>query len=350
MINRVNIKNFQIFDNFQISNFTPVNVIIGRNDSGKTSLLKILYTVTKSVEEFGLKQQHSPESFKKIISKKIQNTFNTHKTGIGSLVKRGTEKLFFDLTFDNNQSIHFSFTDRATENIVDCSASINNVDNCFNSLFIPAKEVLSIFKAIETSRGSLFVPDFDDTYLDLVNALKIPTQQGRVETNLLNVNNILSHLFEGEIQQVNEGFDIDFVFKKGKYDFAMPVTAEGIKKIGVITTLIRNHRLNKNTILFMDEPDTNLHPDAIRQLCEIIYDISKAGIQIFLSSHNYFLIKQLSIIARREKQSMNCLSLCNNEEQKTQYLIADLKDGMPSNSIIDEALKMLDDETDIDLK
>ena len=136
---------------------------------------------------------------------------------------------------------------------------------------------------------------------------------------------------------------------EGNTEFSMSMTAEGIKKIGIITTLIRNRQLGKNTILFLDEPETSLHPKAVRELVEMIVKMSKAGVQILLSTHSYFVIKQLTNCAKRDNLEVLCCSL---EKEKGKSVIANfsnLKDGLPDNPIVEEALKMFDEEIKIDL-
>ncbi|QZE13284.1 ATP-binding protein [Halosquirtibacter laminarini] len=325
-------------------------MIVGENDSGKTGLLKIMYAATKSIEEFGIKQKHSPEPFKKVLSNKLGNCFNSRKGGIGRMVRRGAdEKLSSEISYCDKSHLYFSFSSSAKEQVADITDHIKEFDGHINTIFLPAKEVLSIFKTIEIARDTLFIPEFDDTYYDLVKSLKIPTKKGKIESNLVSVNQTLERVFEGEVQQKKEGVNIDFIFKKGKSEFPMSFTAEGVKKIGILTTLIRNRQLHKDSILFMDEPDSNLHPKAIRELCEIIYSMSKAGVQIFISTHNYFMIKQLSIIARRQLESMSCISLSLDDQHAGNFVSSDLKDGLPENSIVAEALKMIDEEIDLDL-
>ena len=62
----------------------------------------------------------------------------------------------------------------------------------------------------------------------------------------------LEDMFDGEV--IKEGKD--FLFRRGRERYSMSQVAEGIKKIGILTTLIKNGNLNKNTILFIDEPET----------------------------------------------------------------------------------------------
>ena len=184
--------------------------------------------------------------------------------------------------------------------------------------------------------------------MDLIKALSLETTKGRVATELSAVNKSLEDLFEGKIEQTGLQ-DQPFIFKKGNQQFSMQQTAEGIKKIGILTTLITNRQLGKGTVLFMDEPETALHPDAIRKMVEMLVAISKAGVQIFIASHSYFVIKQLAIYAKRDKLHIKCWNLEKEIGKPLTNSFHDLIDGvLPSNSIVDESLKMYDQEIEID--
>jgi predicted ATPase len=171
-----------------------------------------------------------------------------------------------------------------------------------------------------------------------------------LQVDLSKVTQTLEDLFEGKIEQTGQK-EQPFIFKKGNQQFAMQQTAEGIKKIGILTTLITNRQLGKGTILFMDEPETALHPDAIRQIVEMLVAMSKAGVQIFLATHSYFVIKQLANCAKRDNLNINCWNLKRETPKSVINSFHDLIDGvLPSNSIIDEEIKMYDEEINIDLK
>jgi AAA15 family ATPase/GTPase len=347
MLKTINIKNFLTFKEFEIKKFTPVNIIIGPNDSGKTALLKLLYGVSKSLEDYSQKQGVIGNSYKRILSEKLFNTFQPRKSGLGELVTKGAnEKLQVSLVYENKsrEQLQFSFGESTTNSIVDCTETINtaafSID--YNALFIPSKEVLTAFDAIALTREQYNMIGFDDTYYDLILDLRVPTQQGKITSELINVNKDLEDLFEGTIVQGNK--ENPFIFKKGKAEYTMPLTAEGIKKIGILTTLIRNRRLRKNTLLFMDEPETALHPKAVRSLAEMIVMMSNAGVQVFITSHNYFLIKQLAIIAKRDDTDISCVSLTKEKAYPVHYTVENMKNGLPQNPIIEEALAMFNEE------
>jgi len=347
MINTIIINNFFGFKSFEATTLPSVNVIIGPNDSGKASLLKLLYGVSKSLEDFTQKNSHNPSPCKRLLSDKLINTFQPRKNGLGELVTKGSgEKLSVSITYEgkSKQQIQFSFGETTTNSIVDCTENnhIESFADPYNVLFIPAKEVLTAFDAIALTREQYNMVGFDDTYYDLILDLRVPTLQGNVTSELKNVNMYLEDLFEGVITQGPK--DNPFIFKKGKTEFSMPLTAEGIKKIGILTALIKNRKLRKNTLLFMDEPETALHPKAVRNLAEMIVLMGKAGVQIFITTHNYFLIKQLAIIAQRDETDINCFSLNKIPNQPINYTVSNMKDGLPENEIIAEALAMFNEE------
>ena len=118
----------------------------------------------------------------------------------------------------------------------------------------------------------------------------------------------------------------------------------------MITTLIKNKEIREGTILFIDEPEVNLHPKAIRILINFLVKIAKLGVQIFISSHSYFVIKQLTICAKKYNNSVFCYSLLKNNKGLINYNLSDLKDGLPDNPIVKEALDMYDEEIDLEFQ
>ena len=51
-ISEVQLKNFGMIENFSSSQFANINLIIGENGTGKTFLLKALYSAIRSLEEY----------------------------------------------------------------------------------------------------------------------------------------------------------------------------------------------------------------------------------------------------------------------------------------------------------
>jgi AAA15 family ATPase/GTPase len=350
MINSIHIENFMGYGSFKSGILAPVNIIIGNNDTGKTALLKLLYASTKSVEMYSskLQHQHNRISFRKILAEKLINTYQPTKKGLGELVSKLTkEKLRINIEYQHlklgyEDRLTFSFGESTTNTINDCPDEIKQISDNFKCLFIPAKEILTSLKAIRATRDNLFMAGFDDTYLDLIKAVVIPTVKGRVKEELSSVGKKLEELFDGQIEQ---GKDDDFIFKKGNTEYSMQLTSEGVKKIGIFTTLIKNRQLNSNSILFLDEPETTLHPKATRELVEMLMLMAKSGIQIFIATHNYFVLKQMHLCAQKYEIATNCYMLSKEKGQKSVSVsMTDLQKDFPENAISEEAIEMADEE------
>ncbi len=358
MIKSFRINNFMGHAPLEVRDIPAINLIIGKNDAGKTSLLKLLYAVSKTFEIYNKKKVGLPEvSFRKELAEKLQNTFMLDNNHLGHLVQKGAkESLSVEIqvgfgkgSHQYKEKIYFSFGSKAESVISDCTKVEPTKNTIKNALFIPAKELLTAFSDIRYLRENEFRRGFDDTYLDLIRSLETETTKGRVNDELSTVNKTLEDLFEGKIEQTRKP-EQPFVFNKGKQKFSMHQTAEGIKKIGILTTLINNRALNKDTVLFMDEPETALHPNAIRKLVEMLVAMSQCGVQIFLASHSYFIIKQLSITAQREGTDVHCWSLEKEIGEPITCSVSNLKDGiLPNNSIVAESLAMYEEDIKVKL-
>jgi AAA15 family ATPase/GTPase len=340
------------YSHFKSQEFAPVNIIIGKNDTGKTGLLKLLYASCKTIDVYSKRSKNEDVSLKNLLAEKLTDIYQPGKKGLGELVNKfNKEKLSVDIAFNHKNlgyqdQLHFGFGDSTTNTIKECQENIKSISENFRCLFIPAKEVLTSLKAIRATRDNLHIPGFDDTYLDLIRALVIPAQRGNVTEELRTVNTKLEDLFEGHIEQSLED---DFVFKKGKTEFSMQLTAEGVKKIGILTALIRNRQLNSNAVLFLDEPETTLHPEVTRELVEMLMLMAKSGMQIFVATHNYFVLKQMHLTAKRDATKTNCYVLNREINKEIKSILYHLEEDYPENEISDEAIKMSEEEVKIDL-
>ena len=122
---------------------------------------------------------------------------------------------------------------------------------------------------------------------------------------------------------------------KDRRIFEINITSEGIKRLAILDLLLGNHYLTRKSIVIIDEAEANLHPEMIRRFMEILVLLAKAGLQIFISTHSYFVIKNLYILAHRNKMRIPTLSFVDGKAEQS-----DLLDGMPENPIIRESINI----------
>lgn len=330
MLDNVELHNFGPLPALEWNNLQKINLIIGKNGSGKTFLLKALYCAVRALEEY--QRGNDPRSASEILANKLYWTFQSDK--IGDLVTKGADgPLSYQMDLDG-KSFHYSFGKDTTKSI----ASNNHVlPKKSNSIFLPPKEVLSLQHIILASREQDKLFGFDDTYYDLAKALRVATTLGKNYAEFAKSRVQLESMLDGRIEY-NEAAH-RWLFKKGKQKFNIDVTAEGIKKIAILDILLGNRYLSPDSIVFIDEPESALHPVAISQLLDIIAILASKGIQFFIASHSYFVIKKLYLIAQEQDVSIPVISSLDG-----QWSQADLKDGMPDNPIIDESIRLYREE------
>lgn len=336
MIECVKLKNFGPLSNVEWSGLGKINLVIGGNGSGKTFLLKALYSAMRTVEEY--RRGDVEETTSEILVKKLRWTFQGDK--IGDLVAKGKDgNLRFDMHVDG---AHFMYTFGK-----DTVKQIGNVENNIpkrdsNSIFLPAKEVLSLLDIILKSREDDKVFGFDDTYLDLARALRQTGRGGRNYQVFADSRRHLEELLGGKIEEKDGSGN--WQFRAGKHRFPLGVTAEGIKKIAILDTLLSNRFLDPQSVVFIDEAEAALHPVAISRLLDIIAALAECGIQFFLSSHSYFVVKKLFLIAQEKQMSIPVLS--GTEDG---WIASDLRDEMPVNPILSESIRLYEQEVELSL-
>jgi energy-coupling factor transporter ATP-binding protein EcfA2 len=337
MLNRIELKNFGPLAKLDWRNLGPINLIVGGNGTGKTFLLKAFYSAMRTLEEYnrGDDQRTAAE----ILAEKLYWTFQPDK--IGDLVTKGAEgALSCTVQFDQRNFV-YSFGKDTTKQI---SSLENHVPpRASNSIFLPAKEVLSLHQIILKSREQDKAFGFDDTYLDLARALRQFPRMGKNYAEFALSRQSLEDILGGRVEY--DETSGRWQFKKGNQKFPIGVTAEGIKKIAILDTLLGNRYLDTNSIVFIDEPESALHPKALSQLLDIVALLAERGIQFFLASHSYFVVKKLFLIAQEKSISIPVISAHNS-----QWTPANLKDGMPENTIIDESIRLYKEEVGLALK
>mgnify|MGYP002624019534 CR=1 FL=1 len=210
-----------------------------------------------------------------------------------------------------------------------------------NSVFIPAKEVLSLFQVVKKSRDIDKLFGFDDTYLDLARALDISPQQDINQDFSFPMKN-LETLINGKLSFENNSW----VFKQGNNKFSIFSMAEGIKKLSIFYRLLENGYISPESIIFIDEPESALHPQALIQFFDIIEVLRKIGIQFFIATHSYFVIKKLVLLAKKNKEHIPLLAF-----EKEHNRIEDLFDGLPVDiDIIKQSINLYEEETELAFK
>lgn len=332
----VSLKEYGMIPSFDCQSFSNINLVIGENGTGKTFLLKALYSATRAMEEY--KRGDDIKTINEVLAEKLRWTFQVDK--LGDMVTRSSnESLIFEMKLGTDQ-IGYQFSSSATSKVVTATAPSGKRET--NSIFIPAKEVLSLYSIILKSREVDKSFGFDDTYYDLVKALRISPKKGKNYTAFSNSRKLLNSVIDGKVEY-DETSGKWFYKNNRSQKFSIGATSEGVKKISIMDRLLSNGYLDNQSIIFIDEIESALHPTAICQFLDMVAKIATdMDLQFFISSHSYFVIKKLALIAKTNPGLVTCISLSKDKKPA----VHDLSEGMPDNSIIDASIALYEEEVE----
>lgn len=113
MIKTIDISNLGAIKRVQADNLGGINLVIGLNQSGKTFILKALFSALKTVETY--KRGKENRTDREILSDKLYWTFQA--TELGSIVRKGESSLNFSMVSDANEVFAYSFGPSTTKQV-----------------------------------------------------------------------------------------------------------------------------------------------------------------------------------------------------------------------------------------
>ena len=240
MIKDIEIESFGPIKHLTYDGFQNINLLIGKNGSGKTFLLKALYASLKSVELY--QRGKEPRNIKQLLSDALFWTFQGRE--LGNLVRKGSLNLSFSMCSSQDETLTCSFGSKTSTQIQNVQSTFRPTD--VNSVFIPAKEILSIQDVILRSFEVDKSFGFDKTYVDLARALS-KTQRGRNFKEFSDARKSLNDAIGGRLEY--DDMRKEWIFRdSNRRIIEINLTSEGIKRLSILDILLGNHYLTRDSV------------------------------------------------------------------------------------------------------
>ncbi len=334
MLEKIHIEQFTAFDKL-ILNFSPgINIFVGENGTGKTHLMKVLYAACDVTKTQGP------------LAEKIKRVFLPSGERIGRLIKRiqTGNKGFFEISrklleSDKSLSLRLSFSHhaRTADNASLSGAYKQWPAHPLESVYIPVKEMMANapgFRSLYNLRSI----HFEEVYADIIDRVFLDPLRGPADSGRKQLLKILQNAMDGKVIRKNEEFFLKN--KQGQLEFTL--LAEGIRKLGLLWVLIQNGTLLKGSVLFWDEPEANLNPCLMRTVVQILLELQRMGVQIFLATHDYTILKEFDLqLNARDQVLFHCLY--RDAETKEIQAVSDSAQIRP-NAIDDTFAGLVDRE------
>ncbi len=284
-ISAVQIDRFTAFQNIRVKFSPGLNVFIGANGTGKTHLMKVAYAacdISKTRLEY---------------AEKLIRVFLPSGRALGRLVKRQQKSTRCAVeVFREELRLRVSFSNHATRPE---SATVTGAKEWIGapleSVYIPVKEMLSNAPGFRSLYAQREV-HFEEVYSDILDRAYRPALRGQPDATRRNLLSYLQKTLDGKVLVKDEEFFLRN--KQGNLEFSL--LAEGMRKLALIWLLIQNGTLLEGSVLFWDEPETNLNPRLFGPLIDILLTLQRSGVQVFLATHDYIILKEIDLRRRRE--------------------------------------------------
>ena len=281
-ITRLKLERFTAFESLDFAPSPGINVLVGANGTGKTHLMKVAYAACDvSKTDIGF-------------AEKIVRVFMPSGGAIGRLVKRRGESSSCAVrVYRGKPRIRVSFSNHAKVSgsagvrVVGAKAWATQPVEC---VYIPVKEMLANapgFRSLYAQRDI----HFEEIYADILDWAYRPAPRGPAPPERKRLLTVLQKAIDGKVRTTNEEFFLRN--RQGNLEFSL--LAEGMRKLGLLWLLIQNETLLEGSVLFWDEPETNLNPKLFGSVIEILLELQRMGVQIFIATHDYGILKELDL-------------------------------------------------------
>jgi energy-coupling factor transporter ATP-binding protein EcfA2 len=284
-ISKIVFQRFTAFKELVINCSGGINIFVGPNGTGKTHILKAAYSacdISKSGEPF---------------AKKLVNVFMPFGKRLNRLVYQHKETLNAALEITRgNHTLRLSFSGRAKNYEASSVKGLEQwLANPVESVYLPVKEMLVNapgFRSLYNAREL----HFEEVYADLVDRAYLPPRRDEADSKRKKLMKTIEKVIEGRVITKDEEFFLSS--EQGTLEFSL--LAEGMRKLALLWILIRNGTLLDGSIMFWDEPETNLNPAVMKTAVEILLELQRMGVQVFIATHDYVLLKEFDLQAKKK--------------------------------------------------
>ena len=179
---------------------------------------------------------------------------------------------------------------------------------------------------------------FDVTYVDILSKAGLPATRNvtLIATKVLDQ---IKAVIGGEVVYEN---DIFYMQRESGEKMPFALEASGYRKLGLLWKLLRNGLLETGSVLFWDEPENSLSPELVPILVDILLELSRNGVQIFIATHSEILASYFAV--NREKGDLVMFTSLYKDGEQIKANSSDRFDLLEPNKLTAEPVKLYEKE------
>lgn len=347
MKTNLHIRNFGKIQSANIQ-LRPFTVIVGPNSSGKSLITKSLYSIFHSMSQ-NLMGNPSLDSVSI-----LQFQLNLKQAFLSNFQIQNLKQLH---SYRNNCDFYFSDCCLIEFKGEDIFTSLNgeNMFNLRNAVYLESPDCFKLnqtLRNIQHSSSSLCGNDFlnqPPKYFDDLTKL-IDSSVTVDNRRFLPIIELIERKINGSFNVVNGNITFTDQAQQG-VEIPLGMVSSGIVNLGLIALLIKQNVLSKGSVLIIDAPESNLHPEWQHVMLDVLVELSKLGVIVITATHSLDMLYRFEYLVSKEKEltlnehfSLNRLTQ-NGTSISSDTLVTDIRRakedlGRPYVELIKERLPL----------
>jgi len=282
-------RNFSRFSSFSIEPCRGLNVFVGANASGKTQLLKLLFALGLAIEKRG-------DCRAQELAQCLQGVFAI--SSLDGLLHYRKEQFELQLSACGLQ-LEFTYDKQQGST----AHSQGRAASGGEFVYMPSSEVLGQLELLQLA--ALHAPQAVSlASLDLAAKLaRQPQHRSEFSRKTAKAYSYLSSQIGGELQVLQQRL---YFVDARQGPMEVNLLSAGQRKLAGLGLLLANGSLRGGSVLFWDEPEAHLNPKSLVMVANLLLELSLLGVQIFITTHSLFLLKQLYLGQQDRPQEPEC--------------------------------------------
>ncbi|OPH39698.1 AAA family ATPase [Moraxella equi] len=267
-------------------------------------------------------EYHQEKACKIYLSDEIKSNFQISK--LNQIIKNGEKKLLFKI----KNMIEIEIVENEIK--INHDVKKNNILNIDRLVFFESptywrlsKDLLNNTERLKVFYLSSMINDERLTgipkhFLDLRELVFADFKHGERPKFVEQCANDLQNYLNGKFK--TDSHDLSFETNTGQ-TINKNLISFGMTNLGVIQAVLNKNIINKGSFIFIDEPESNLHPEWQAVLADILVKLAENGVFVVITTHSSDMLKALDVISqeRNHDESFVSANYFEKNGQLTQF-------------------------------
>ena len=231
---------------------------------------------------------------------------NFQSSDFSNLKGEGDSPLYFSVEgVGELRETEESFGFTSDSQIVQNMQSFPEIFYLESPLYWKLKSALESIKLDSRSPFGTSLNGVPDYFYDMVVALR----RRRIEHPLHPFGRLHKSLHDAIGGQISLSEAGDLEFQISGKSIPLSLTSAGVANMGMLALLIERGALDRGSFLFIDEPESNLHPAWQVEMAEILFELARQGVNVVVSTHSMTILKWLEVHAKEKPEDRELVRL-----------------------------------------